>query len=110
MASTWGGTSIPAPTRYERQAELVGAQYVVADGSLQTDSIAAKVVIDLEFAGITNTERATLEGKFTTFSSAALAIESESSENVIPIAGSLRVSRAQGGTRAYTVSGQVRIA
>ena len=108
MASTWGATSIPAPTRYERQAELVGAQYIVSDGSMQTDSVAAKTVIDLEWANITNTERGTLEGKFTAFSSAALAIESETSENVIPIAGSLRVSRLAGGTRAYTVSGQVR--
>jgi hypothetical protein len=75
---------------------------------MQTDSVAAKTVVDLEWANITNDERATLEGKFAAFSSAALAIESETSENVIPIAGSLRVSRLAGGTRAYTVSGQVR--
>lgn len=108
MATTWGGTSIPAPTRYDRQASFVGAQYVLSDGSLRTDYVTAKTVIDLEFADVTNTERATLEGKFTTFSSSALVVESETSENVIPIAGSLRVSRLAGGTRAYVVSGQVR--
>lgn len=108
MASTWGGTSIPAPTRYSRKAELVGSQYIVSDGSMVTDSVAAKTVIDLEFGGVTSTERDTLIGKFTAFSSAALVIESETSENVIPVAGSLVVDRFPGGTRAYTVSGQVR--
>lgn len=108
MASTWGGTSIPAPTRYDRQASFVGAQYIVADGSMVTDSVTAKTVIDLEFADVTDTQRSTLEGKFTTFTSAALVVESETSENVIPIAGSLRVVRLAGGTRAYVVSGQVR--
>lgn len=108
MANTWGTTAIPLPTVYDKQAELVGSQYVLSDGSLQTDSVAAKYVISLEFAGITYGERDTLITKFTTFASAALVIESESSENVIPVANSLRVSRFQGGTRAYTVSGQVR--
>ena len=108
MASTWGGTAIPAPTRYDRQTQHVGAQFIVADGSMVTDTITSKTVVDLEFANITDAERTTLVGKFTAFSSAALAIESETSENVIPVAGSLRVSRLQGGTRAYIVSGQVR--
>ena len=108
MASTWGGTSIPAPTRYDRQAELVGSQYVVSDGSMVTDYVTAKMIVDMEFGDVTSDERNTLIGKFTTFASAALVIESESSENVIPVAGSLRVSRLAGGTRAYVVSGQVR--
>jgi hypothetical protein len=75
-----------------------------------TDSIAAKYLTDLEFAGITSAERNTLVGKFTTFTSSALVIESETSENVIPVASSLRVSRIPGGTAAYIVSGQVRTA
>lgn len=111
MASTWGtgaGNAIPAPTKYERKPILVGSQYTVADGSLVTDSIATKYIIDLEFAGVTNTERGVLEGKFTTYSSAALVIEDETSENVIPIAGSVNTSRYRGITRAYTVTGQVR--
>jgi hypothetical protein len=108
MASSWGGTAIPAPTGYERQALHVGAQFTVADGNMVTDTIASKNLVNLEFANITDAERTTLVGKFTTFASTALIIESETSENVIPIAGSLRVSRLPGGTRAYTVSGQVR--
>jgi len=108
MASTWGGTAIPAPTRYDRQAEFVGSQYPLSDGSLQTDSVTAKTLVSLEFADVTYGQRDTLITKFTTFSSAALVIESETSENVIPIAGSLNVSRLPGGTRAYVVSGQVR--
>ena len=108
MATTWGGTTIPAPTVYDRQAELVGSQYVVSDGSMITDYVTAKTVVSLTFAYVSNTERDTLITKFTTFSSSALAVESETSENVIPIAGSLNVSRLAGGTRAYSVSGQVR--
>lgn len=108
MATTWGGTSIPAPTKYDRQADFVGNQYIVSDGSMVTDYVTAKTVIDLEFGGVTYGERDTLITKFTTFSSAALVVESESSENVIPVAGSLRSVRIPGGTRAYTVSGQVR--
>ena len=108
MASTWGATSIPAPTRYDRQPAFVGAQMIVADGSMITDSITSKTIVDLEFADLAYGQRDTLITKFTTFSSSALVIESESSENVIPIAGSLRVSRLAGGTRAYVVSGQVR--
>lgn len=110
MASTWGGTTIPAPTVYDRKAELVGSQYVLADGSLRTDYVAAKTVVSLTFANVTSSERDTLIGKFTTFASAALVIDSETSENVIPIAGSLSVSRVPGGTRAYVVSGEVRTA
>lgn len=108
MATTWGGTSIPAPTRYDRQAVFVGSQYIVSDGSMVTDYVTAKTLVDLEFGDITYSERDTLITKFTTFASAALVVESETSENVIPVAGSLRVSRTPGGTRAYTVSGQVR--
>ena len=110
MASTWGGDTIPAPTRYDRQTQLVGSQIIVADGSMVTDNIATKYLIDLEFANVTETERNTLTGKLNTFSSTALIIESETTENVIPIAGSTRVSRLPGGTRAYIVSGQVRTA
>jgi hypothetical protein len=110
MASTWGGTAIPAPTRYDRQTQHVGAQFIVADGSMVTDTITSKTAVDLEFGPVTETERNTLIGKFTTFTSAALIIESETTENVIPVANSLRVSRLQGGTRAYIVSGQVRTA
>ena len=109
MASTWGGTAIPNPTAYNRSALLIGNQYVVADGSMVTDSIAVKTVIDLEFAGVTNAERAVLEGKFTTYTSSALVIEDETSENVTPVFNSLRVSRFPGGTQAYAVSGQVRV-
>ena len=109
MASTWGGTAIPNPTAYNRSALLIGSQYVVADGSMVTDSIVAKTVVDLEFAGVTNTERGTLETKFTTYASTALVITDETSENVTPIINSMRVSRFPGGTRAYTVSGQVRV-
>lgn len=108
MASTWGGTAIPNPTVYNPTPVLIGSQYLVADGSMVTDSIVAKVLIDLEFAGVTNTERGVLEGKFTVYASTALAITNETSVNVTPIANSLRVSRFPGGTQAYTVSGQVR--
>ena len=108
MANTWGGTAIPLPTKYDRRPELVGAQYVLADGSLRTDSITSKAVIDLEFSGITAAERTTLLGKFTTYSSASLAIQDESAENVIPVANSCNVSRIPGGAEIYTVSGQVR--
>lgn len=108
MASTWGGTTIPAPTVYDRKPELVGSQYVLSDGGLRTDYVAAKTVVSLKFANVTSSERDTLIGKFTTFASAALVIDSETSENVIPIAGSLSVSRVPGGTRAYVVSGEVR--
>ena len=108
MASTWGGTSIPAPTRYERSADVVGSQYFVADGTLATDYVAAKTIISLEWADITSDQRNTLEGKFAAYTSAALVIEAETSENVIPVINSMRTSRLAGGTRAYTVSGQVR--
>lgn len=108
MASTWGGTTIPAPTKYERSAAFVGSQYIVSDGSMVTDYVADKTVIDLEFAGITNTERGTVVGKFLAYASSALVVGSETSENVIPVAGSLRVTLMPGGTRAYIVSGQVR--
>lgn len=108
MASTWGGTAIPAPTRYDRQATVVGSQIIVSDGSMVTDYVTAKTIVDLEFRDITYGERDTLITKFTTFASAALVIESETSENVIPVANSLSVSRVPGGTRAYVVSGQVR--
>lgn len=108
MASTWGGTSIPAPTVYDRNPIHVGAQYIVSDGSMVTDSVATKAIIVLEFGDVTSSERDTLIGKFTTFASAALVIESETSENVIPVANSLNVSRVPGGKRVYVVSGQVR--
>lgn len=106
--SYWGGTAIPSPTRYERSEDVVGSQYLVADGSMATDYVTAKTIISLEFADITSAERDTLEAKFATFVSAALIVANETSENVIPIINSLRTSRLAGGTRAYTVSGQVR--
>lgn len=73
-----------------------------------TDYVAAKTVISLEWADITSDQRNTLEGKFAAYTSAALVIEAETSENVIPVINSMRTSRLAGGTRAYTVSGQVR--
>lgn len=108
MASTWGGTAIPAPTAYERNVELIGNQYPLSDGSLRTDYVATKARIKLTFSNITAAERDTLITKFTTFSSTALVIENETSENVIPIANSLSVSRLAGYTRAYTVTGEAR--
>lgn len=108
MASTWGGTAIPAPTAYERSIELVGNQYLLSDGSLRTDYVTAKTRVKLTFANITAAERDTLITKFTTFSSAALVVEGETSENVIPVANSLSVSRLAGYTRAYTVTGEAR--
>lgn len=108
MSSTWGGATIPAPTRYSRNTVIIGSQYVLADGALQLDRIATKTQIDLEFAGISDSERSTLATKFTTFASAALVIENEASENVIPVAGSLRITRTPGASQIYTVSGQVR--
>ena len=108
MANTWGGTTIPLPSRYERKPEVVGGQYIMADGSMVTDSIATKYRISMTFENITTSERNTLLGKLATPSSAALVIENEISENVIPVVGSIDVSRLQGGTRVYTLSCEVR--
>jgi hypothetical protein len=115
MASTWGGTAIPDPTRYDKSRDYVGNQYVLSNGALQSDTVStAYYLIDLEFADVTTAQRNTLVTKFTTYSSAALVItavsgvSNETSENVIPIGGSLNVSRLPGGTQAYVISGQVR--
>jgi hypothetical protein len=110
MASTWGGTAIPAPSRYERNPEVVGGQYIMADGSMVTDSITTKYRISMTWENITYGERDTLLGKLATFTSAALVIGSETSENVIPVVNSVVVSRLAGGTRAYTLSCEVRTA
>ena len=106
--NTWGGTTIPAPTGYSRQNDFVGVQYILSDGSLQTDSVTSKVVVSLEWANVTETEKNVLVGKAYTFTASALVIEEEASESVIPVAGSLSWSRLPGGSRIYTVSCQVR--
>ena len=110
MANTWGGTTIPLPSVYDRSPELVGSTVIVADGSMVIDSIATKYRIRLVFDGITSTERDTILGKIAAYTSAALAIQDETSENVIAIPNTTSVSRFAGGTRAYTLSCEVRSA
>ena len=106
--SYWGGTAIPNPTRYERSDAVVGNQYIVSDGSMVTDYVAGKIIIDLEWKDITSAERDIIEVKFATYASAVLSVANEPSENVIPVLNSMRTSRLAGATQAYTVTGQVR--
>ena len=109
MASTWGGTTIPAPTSCVLTPDFVGTQALVADGSMVTNSVENEWWrVNLVFSNITVDERDVIVTKAATIASTALVIGDELIGNVTPIINSVNVSRLVGGTRAYTVSCESR--
>jgi hypothetical protein len=107
MASTWGGTAIPDPEVWDYFEELVGQQYVVANGSLVTDSIASKRHIALRWALITTAQKDTLLGLATTQATASLVLIGAAGINVEPVRSTFRASPV-GVTPAWNVSCEVR--
>ena len=90
MASTWGtgaGSSIPDPSSITRREEFVGAQYIVADGSMVTDAVTYRWRIDLSWLGITGDERNVIRGKALLQTAQALTVPGVAGANVEPIRG-----------------------
>lgn len=107
MASTWNGTTIPDPEVWDYTEELVGSQYVVANGSLVTDSIASKRRIAMRWALITTAQKDTLLGLATTQATTSLVLVGATGINVEPMRGTFRASPV-GVTPAWNVSCEVR--
>lgn len=107
MTTSWGGTSLPDPVKVERVEDFVGAQYLVASGALNTDTIAAYKRYRLRWELITRNEADTILGKATTQASAALVVPGINSTNVQPIRNTY-AEEAIGVTPAWNVSCEVR--
>lgn len=110
MASTWGtgaGSSIPDPSSVQRQEELVGSQYVVADGSMVTDAVTYRWRFTLGWSLITVDERNTIRGKAITQTTLTLTCPGIAGASVEPVRGSYQ-EQLVGVTPVYNVSCQVR--
>ena len=110
MATTWGtgaGSTIPDPEGWDYSEEFGGAQYVVANGSLVTDSIASKRRIALRWALITTAEKDAILALATTQATKALVLVGAAGINVEPVRGTFRASPV-GYTPAWNVSCEVR--
>ena len=107
MATTWNGTTIPDPETWDYSEEFVGSQYVVANGSLVTDSIASKRRIAMRFALITTAQKDTILGLATTQATTSLVLVGATGINVEPVRGTFRASPV-GVTPAWNVSCEVR--
>lgn len=107
MATSWNGTTIPDPEGWDYSEELVGSQYVVANGSLVTDSIASKRRIAMRWALITTAQKDAILTLATTQSSTSLVLIGAAGVNVEPMRGTFRASPV-GVTPAWNVSCEVR--
>ena len=110
MASTWGtgaGSDIPNPSAVTRNEELVGTQYLVADGSMVTDAITYRWRFDLSWLGVTNAEKNTLRSKAITQTTLTLTVPGIAGASVEPIRGTYR-ENAVGYTPVFDVSCSVR--
>ena len=108
MTTSWGGTSLPDPTAISLVDELVGSQYITADGALNTDSIATRTRYSLTWSGITAAEMATIQSKATTNSSASLVMPVYGTVTVIPVRNSFRSDTVGGASAAVNCSCEVR--
>jgi len=106
--STWNASAIANPTTYQSREELVGAQYVLSNGTLGTDYVTAKARITLGWELLTSAQKNTIVTLATTQASAALAVTGETSINVTPVRGTLNVIRLAGATQVYNVNCEVR--
>jgi hypothetical protein len=108
MTTTWGGTSIPDPTTWTATDELVGAQYLTADGALNTDSIATRLRISVRWELITAAQRDTLKTKAITNSSATLVLPSSDSYSVLPLRNTWTATPVGGVSALWNVSCDLR--
>lgn len=109
MAITWGGTSLPNPTKYPITYTQIGAAMTVASGAQVFDIIAQKREIALTWQGITTAEKDSIVTKATAFSSASLVLTNVGGPtvSVIPQPGQLQID-AIGYTPAWNVTVTVR--
>lgn len=108
MTTSWGGTSIPDPTAIALTDELVGSQYLTADGALNTDSIATRTRYSVTWSAITAAEMATIYGKATTNSSASLVLPVYGTVTVIPVRNTFRSDTVGGASAKVNCSCEVR--
>lgn len=85
MTTSWGGTSLPAPSEIKIYDEWIGQQYVVASGAMVSDGLATKKVLLLTWKGVTTAEKDTLYGKATTLASANLILPDGVTYAVTPL-------------------------
>lgn len=108
MATTWDSASIPDPTGWEIDDALVGSQYVTADASLRTDSIATKRTIRLRWELITAAQRDTIYGKHIGTSATTLELPGGDSYSVIGVRNSYRAAPSGGASGTWSLSLAVR--
>jgi hypothetical protein len=110
MASSWGtgaGSTIPNPSTVKRNEELVGAQYIVADGSMVTDAVTYRWRWDLTWLGVSDSEKNIIRGKAILQSTQTLTVPGIAGASVEPIRGTYRED-AIGYTPAFNISCSVR--
>lgn len=107
MATTWNSETLADPEGWDYSEEFVGSQYVVANGSLVTDSIASKRRIAMRWALITTAQKDKILSLATTQASTSLVLVGAAGINVEPVRGTFRASPV-GVTPAWNVSCEVR--
>lgn len=108
MTTSWGGTSIPDPTTITLAEDHVGAQYLTADGALNTDTIDTELRISLSWELITYAEFGTIYTKVLANASATLIIPVYGTFTVIPVRGQTQSSVVGGKSALVNASCVVR--
>lgn len=108
MTTTWGGTSIPDPSKIALAEDHVGAQYLTANGALNTDTTKTELRFTLTWELITYAQFGTIYGKALTNASAALVLPIYGSITVIPVRGQLQSSPVGGASALVNCSCVVR--
>lgn len=108
MTTTWGGTSIPDPTNITMSEDYVGAQFLTADGALNTDTIDTELRISLTWELITYAEFGTIYSKILTNVSATLVLPVYGTFTVIPVRGQTQTGAVGGKSTLVNASCVVR--
>lgn len=108
MTTSWGGVTLADPVSIALREDHVGAQYITADGALNTDTIKTELRFALEWKNITYAQFGAIYTKATTDASASLVMPIYGTVTVIPVRGSLSSSTTGGASAAVNCSCEVR--
>ena len=108
MTTSWGGTSIPDPTNITLSEDHVGAQYLTANGTMNTDTIDTELRFSLSWELITYAQFGTIYTKALTNASASLVLPIYGTITVIPVRGQLQSTPVGGASALVNVSCVVR--